>query len=74
MGLTDMLRVLWTSVTTGKKIRGGVAINNMERMAFIAELAAAGKLRQVIDRSYPLDQVADAFKLSGATRRGTWSS
>lgn len=62
MGLTDMLRVLWTSIGGRKKIRGGVAINNMERMALIAELAAAGKLRPVIDRSYPLDQIAEAFK------------
>ena len=26
MGLTDMVRVLWTSITGGKKIKGGVAI------------------------------------------------
>jgi len=25
--LTDMLRALWTSITGGKKMRGGVAIN-----------------------------------------------
>jgi NADPH:quinone reductase-like Zn-dependent oxidoreductase len=62
MGLTDMLRALWTSVTGGKKMRGGVAINNLERMTFIAELAAGGKLKSVIDRSYPLEQIAEAFK------------
>ena len=62
MGLTDMVRILWTSITGGKKIKGGVAINNLERMTFIAELAAAGKLKPVIDRSYPLEQIAEAFK------------
>jgi NADPH:quinone reductase-like Zn-dependent oxidoreductase len=62
MGVTDMLRALWTSVTGGKKMRGGVAINNLERMTFIAELAAGGKLKSVIDRSYPLEQIAEAFK------------
>ena len=61
MGLTDMVRILWTSVTGGKKIKGGVAINNQERMNFIAELAGAGKLKPVIDRSYPLAQIAKAF-------------
>jgi len=43
-------------------MRGGVAINNLERMTFIAELAAAEKLKPVIDRSYPLKQIAEAFK------------
>ena len=62
MGLADMVRILWTSFTGGKKIKGGVAINNLERMTFIAELAAAGKLKPVIDRSYPLEQIAEAFK------------
>jgi NADPH:quinone reductase-like Zn-dependent oxidoreductase len=62
MGLKDMLRALWTSITARKKMRGGVAINNLERMTFIAELAAAGKLKPVIDRSYPLEQIAEAFK------------
>ena len=62
MGLTDMLRAIWTSITGGKKMRGGVAINNLERMTFIAELAAAGKLKPVIDRSYRLEQIAEAFK------------
>jgi len=62
MGLTDMLRSLWTSIAGGKKMRGGVAINNLQRMTFIAELAATGKLKPVIDRSYPLEQIAEAFK------------
>ena len=62
MGLTDVVQMLWTSITGGKKMRGGVAINNRERMTFIAELAAAGKLKPVIDRSYPFAQIAEAFK------------
>jgi NADPH:quinone reductase-like Zn-dependent oxidoreductase len=63
MGLADMVRILWTSITGGKKIRGGVAINNLERMTFIAELAAAGKLKPVIDRSYPLGADRGSFQV-----------
>jgi len=37
-------------------------MENPERMNFIAEFAAAGKLKPVIDRSYPLEQIAEAFK------------
>ena len=62
MGLTDIVRILWTSIAGGKKLKGGVAMENPERMNFIAELAAAGKLKPVIDRHYPLEQIAEAFK------------
>jgi hypothetical protein len=49
-----MVRILWTFLTGGKKLKGGVAMSNLERMNYIAELAAAGTLKPVIDRSYPL--------------------
>lgn len=62
MELTDIVRVLWTAIASRKKIKGGVAINNLKRMSFIAELATAGKLRPVIDRKYPLQQTSEAFK------------
>ena len=62
MGLTDIVRILRTSITGRKKLKGGVAMENLERLNFIAELAAAGKLKPVIDRSYPLEQIAEAFK------------
>ncbi len=60
--LSDVVRVLWTSVASRKKIKGGVAIGNQKGMRLIAELAAAGTLKPVIDRSYPLEQTAEAFK------------
>lgn len=62
MGLPEVAKSLWTSIVGGKKIRGGLAWNNPERMAFIAALAATGTLRPVIDRSYSLTQVAQAFE------------
>ena len=62
MELTDVVRAIRTSITGGKKIKGGVAIGNRENMTLIAELAAAGTLRPVIDRSYPLEQTSEAFR------------
>ena len=63
MVLTDMLfRMPWTSMTGGKRLRGGVAIETLERMNVITELAEAGTLKPVVDRSYPLEQIAEAFK------------
>jgi NADPH:quinone reductase-like Zn-dependent oxidoreductase len=61
MGLADLARILWTSITGGKRLKGGVAMENLERLTFILELAA-GKLKPVIDRSYPLEQTSEAFK------------
>jgi NADPH:quinone reductase-like Zn-dependent oxidoreductase len=62
MELSDIVRVVWTSITGGKKIKGGVAIGNMASMVLITALAEAGTLRPVIDRSYPLERIAEAFK------------
>jgi NADPH:quinone reductase-like Zn-dependent oxidoreductase len=62
MELSDVVRALWTSITGRKKIKGGVAIGNQEGMRLIAELAADRTLKPVIDRSYPLEQIAEAFK------------
>jgi len=62
MELSDIVRVLRTSITGGKKIKAGVAIGNMANMRLITALAEAGTLRPVIDRSYPLERIAEAFK------------
>jgi len=62
IGLTDVVRILWTSIAGGKRLKSGVAMESPERMNFIAGLAAAGKLKPVIDRSYPLGQIAEAFR------------
>src|SRR5712671_4055669 len=62
IGLTDLVRILWASITGHKKLKGGVAMENPGRMNFIIQLAADGKLKAVIDRSYPLEQIAEAFK------------
>jgi NADPH:quinone reductase-like Zn-dependent oxidoreductase len=62
MELSDIVRALWTSITSRKKIKGGVAINNLQRMNSIVELVRAGTLKPVIDRSYPLERISEAFK------------
>jgi NADPH:quinone reductase-like Zn-dependent oxidoreductase len=61
MELSDIVRVLWTAVAGGKKIKGGVALGNMANMGVITALAEAGTLRPIIDRSFPLERIADAF-------------
>lgn len=60
--LKDMLKMMWTSVIGGKKIKGGVSKESVENLNFFLELIESGKLKPVIDRSYPLEQTAEAFQ------------
>ena len=60
--LSDILKMIWTSIIGGKKIKGGVSIESVENLNFFLELIESGKLKPVIDRTYPLEQTAEAFK------------
>jgi NADPH:quinone reductase-like Zn-dependent oxidoreductase len=48
------------SKKSGKKVIAGVTTTSAEDIGFLARLAAAGELKPVIDRSYPLENAAEA--------------
>ncbi len=62
METKDFLKALWTSITGGKKIKGGVSAETAEKLNFLKELIVSGKLVPVIDRVYPLERTAEAFQ------------
>lgn len=66
MLVTDVRRLFWG----GYSILGSTMGNDAEYAAIVAELSA-GRLRPVVDRVFPLEQVRDAYQyLDGAAQLG----
>ena len=60
ISLFPILKGLWVSMTSSKKVIGGVAHEKVEDLLFLKELMGTGKLKPVIDRTYSLEQIPQA--------------
>ncbi len=69
ISLSSIFKNIWAGITTNKKIIGGVAHEYLEDLVFLKKLIEEKKIKPVIDKIYPLEQIADAHRLVDSGRK-----
>ena len=60
--LSFLLATLWSSIASTKKVKNGARDASLEDLEFFNKLFETGKLKTVIDRRYPIEEIVEAFR------------
>lgn len=61
-GMADQLRTMWNVFSRRKQTTPDLISQRHEAFSSLRELIAAGKIKSIIDRIYPLEQTAEAHR------------
>lgn len=68
-GLGAMVQAARPSMKDGKKVMAGSPVENSDDLTFLGQLVQEGRLKPLIDRCYPLEEITEAHRYVDSGRK-----